>query len=537
MTNSFDELEDAKCIFVIGSNTTVAHPVASTRLMRAKAKGNMLIVVDPRKTHLARLASIHVQHQLGSDVALLNGMMHVIYKNGWHDQAFVEERTENLAALIEMIEKYPPERAAEITGVDASTIIKVAEHYAKAETSSIVYCLGITQHWTAVDNVKSLANLAMLCGQIGRPSTGVNPFRGQNNVQGACDMGGLPNVYPGYQAVTVPENQQKFEAAWGKPMPSNIGLTILEMMQGCCDGKIKGMVVLGENPVVSDPDSNHVRHALESAEFFMAIDIFPTPTTALAHLVLPAASFAEVDGTFSNSERRVQRVRKAIDPIAGKTNWQIIQELATLLDYPLHYGSAEEIFNEMAGLTPSYAGIRYPRLDGNGLNWPCPTEDHPGTPILHIGKFSRGRGLFHAVEYKPPAEVPDDEYPFWMTTGTEYAHYLTGTMTRRCKTLDREMPELLTDLNPEDGERLRIAHGEYIRVSSRRGTLVSKVQLTDRVKPGMIFMPLHFEEAMANLLTNPAMDPISKTPRIQGVCGKIGKGGMTRPQAGCLAGH
>jgi formate dehydrogenase major subunit len=517
MTNSFDELEDAKCIFAIGSNTTVAHPVASTRLMRAKAKGNILIVVDPRKTHLARLANIHVQHQLGSDVALLNGMMHVIYKNGWHDQAFVEERTENLAALIEMIEKYPPERAAEITGVDASTIIKVAEHYAKAETSSIVYCLGITQHWTAVDNVKSLANLAMLCGQIGRPSTGVNPFRGQNNVQGACDMGGLPNVYPGYQAVTVPENQQKFEAAWGRPMPSNIGLTILEMMQGCCDGKIKGMVVLGENPVVSDPDSNHVKHALESAEFFMAIDIFPTPTTAIAHLVLPAASFAEVDGTFSNSERRVQRVRKAIDPIAGKTNWQIIQELATLLDYPLHYGSAEEIFNELAGLTPSYAGIRYPRLDGKGLNWPCPTEDHPGTPILHIGKFSRGHGLFHAIEYKPPAEVPDDEYPFWMTTGTEYAHYLTATMTRRCKTLDREMPELLTDLNPADGERLQIAHGEYIRVSSRRGTLISRVKLTERVKPGMIFMPLHFEEAMANLLTNPAMDPISKTPEYK-VC-------------------
>ena len=400
MTNSFDELEHAKCIFAIGSNTTSAHPLVAARLFQAKANGNTLIVVDPRKTHIARIADIHIQHQLGTDVALLNGMMHVIYKNGWHNQAFIEERTENFDALVEMIEQYPPERAAEITGVDASTIIKVAEIFAKSDASSIIYCLGITQHWTAVDNVKSLANLAMLCGQIGRASTGVNPLRGQNNVQGACDMGGLPNVYPGYQVVTVPEIQQKFEAAWGRKMSPKVGLTILEMMQGCIDGKIKGMVILGENPVVSDPDSNHVKHALESAEFFMAIDIFPTPTTQLAHLVLPAASFAEVDGTFSNSERRVQRVRKAIEPVAGKTNWQIIQELSTLLDYPMHYESAQEIFDEMASVTPSYAGISYPRIEEKGLCWPCPTPDHPGTPILHIGKFSRGRGLFHGIEYK-----------------------------------------------------------------------------------------------------------------------------------------
>ena len=525
MTNSFDEIEDAQCVFAIGSNTTVAHPIVATRLFRAKEKGATLIVVDPRKTHIARSATIHVQHRLGSDVALLNGMMHVILKNGWHNEKFVEERTEGFEALRETVEKYTPERTAEITGVDEATLVKVAEIYARSETSSIVYCLGITQHWTAVDNVKSLANLSMLCGQIGRPSTGVNPLRGQNNVQGACDMGGLPNVFPGYQPVTVPENRRKFENAWGRPMPPNVGITIMEMMQGCIDGKIKGLVILGENPVVSDPDSTHVKHALESAEFFMAIDIFPTPTTRLAHVVLPAASFAEVDGTFSNSERRVQRVRRAIDPIPGKTNWQIIQELSTLLGYPMHYESAEEIFNEMAALTPSYAGISYARLAAEKLCWPCPTPDHPGTPVLHVGKFTRGRGLFHAVEYKPPAETPDDEYPFWMTTGTEYAHYLTGTMTRRCEQLHREMPELVTDLNPEDGERLHIHHGDSIRVSSRRGTLVSKVQLTDRVKPGMIFMPLHFEEAMANLLTSPALDPISKTPEYKVCAVKLEKVG------------
>jgi predicted molibdopterin-dependent oxidoreductase YjgC len=284
-------------------------------------------------------------------------------------------------------------------------------------------------------------------------------------------MGGLPNVFPGYQAVTVPENREKFDAAWKAEMPPKPGLTIMEMMQGCIDGKIKGMVVLGENPVMSDPDSNHVKHALQSAEFFMAIDIFPTPSTALAHLVLPAASFAEVDGTFTNSERRVQRVRRAIDPVAGKTNWQIIQELSTLLKYPMHYESAAEIFDEMARLTPSFAGISHSRLGTDGICWPCPSPDHPGTPILHIGRFSRGLGLFHAVEWKPPAEIPDDEYDFWLTTGTEYAHYLTGSMTRRCEHLDSEMPELITDLNPADGERLEIKNGEYIRVTSRRGPL------------------------------------------------------------------
>lgn len=517
MTNSFDELEDADCIFAIGSNTTVAHPIVATRLMKAKAKGNRLIVADPRQTHVARLADIHIQHRLGTDVALLNGLMHIIFKNGWHNESFIAERTEGLDALLDTIETYTPERTAQITGVDAAVLEQVAELYARSKASSIVYCLGITQHWTAVDNVKSLANLAMFCGQIGRPSTGVNPLRGQNNVQGACDMGGLPNVYPGYQAVTVPEVQHKFETAWDRPMSPQIGLTIMEMMQGCIDGNIKAMVILGENPVMSDPDSNHVRQALRSAEFFMAIDIFPTPTTALADLVLPAASFAEVDGTFTNSERRVQRVRKAVEPLAGKTNWQIIQELSGLLGYPMHYQSSEEIFNEMAALTPSYGGISYPRIEENGLCWPCPTPDHPGTPILHVGRFTGGRGLFHAIDYKPPAEVPDAEYPFWMTTGTEYAHYLTGTMTRRCQDLDREMPEIFTDLNPEDGARMQLAQGDAIRVTSRRGTLVSRVQLTERVKPGMIFMPLHFEEAAANLLTNPALDPISKTPEYK-VC-------------------
>jgi predicted molibdopterin-dependent oxidoreductase YjgC len=312
--------------------------------------------------------------------------------------------------------------------------------------------------------------------------------------------------------VAVAEVRSKFEAAWGRELPPAPGITIMEMIQGCLDGKIKGLVVLGENPVVSDPDSTHVKHALSSVDFFLAIDIFPTPTTELAHVVLPAASFAETDGTFTNSERRVQRVRKAIEPLAGKTNWQILQELSGLLDYPVHYESAENIFDEMASLTPSYGGMSYPRLAESGLCWPCPTAEHPGTPVLHAGKFTRGLGLFHAVEHKPPAEAPDEEYPFWMSTGTEFTHYLTGTMSRRCEHLHRELPELVTELNPEDAQRLRVVGGDRVRVTSRRGSLVSRVRLTERVKPGMIFMPLHFEEAAANLLTNPVWDPVSKTP-------------------------
>jgi formate dehydrogenase alpha subunit len=518
MTNSFAELEDANCIFIIGSNTSVGHPLVATRIYRAKAKGAKLIVADPREIQMARFADVHVRQRLGSDVALVNGMMHAIYKNGWHNQQFVEERTENYEAFLEMIEKFPPERAAEITGIDAEKIIRMAEYYAKAEASSIVYCMGITQHTTGVDNVKTLANLAMLCGQIGRPATGVNPLRGQNNVQGACDMGGLPNVYPGYQVVSVPENQQKFEGLYNAQLSTAVGLTIMEMMDGLESGKIKGLVIMGENPAVSDPDITHVKHALKSAEFLMVIDIFPTPTTELAHLVLPGCSFAEKDGTFSNSERRVQLVRKAIEPVGeARADWQIFRELSTRMGYPMSYQSAEEVFEEIAKVTPSYAGMSYARLEGDGLCWPCPTPDHPGTIYLHKDRFSRGKGLFAAIDYRPPAEEPDSDYPFWLTTGRSYVHYHTGTMTRISPHLHREMPEVIMELHPEDAQTLQLHDGELARVSSRRGSILSRVQLTDRVSKGLVFIPFHFAESAANMLTNPALDPIAKIPEYK-VC-------------------
>ncbi len=517
MTNSFKELESANCILAIGTNTTVAHPIGSMRLMRAKSNGAKLIVADPRRTQIASLAHLHIQHRLGTDVALINGLMHIIYKNGWHNQAFIEERTENFPALAEVIEQFPPERTSEITGVPVDQLKQAAEWYSRSESSAICYVLGITQHSTGTDNVKSLANLSMLCGQIGRPSTGVNPIRGQNNVQGACDMGCLPNVLPGYQYITVPENLEKFAKAWNAKLSPTPGLTMVEQIDAILDGKFKGLVVFGANPVTSYPDVNRVEKAMQALEFLLVMDIFPTPTSAFAHVVLPACSFAESDGTYSSSERRVQRVRPAIPPIPGKANWETLQELSTRMGYPLKYTCGEDIFNEMASLTPAFGGMSFARLNEKGLCWPCPTADHPGTQYLHQGRFSRGLGMFNAIDYRPPAEAPDKDYPFWLTTGTLFTHYLTGTMTRRCPTLHHENPVVEVEINPEDAQRLHIEAGEEIQATSRRGTIKARALVTTKVRPGVVFIPLHYAENAANRLTNAALDPVTKTPEYK-VC-------------------
>jgi formate dehydrogenase major subunit len=523
MTNSFRELEDANCILAIGTNTTVAHPIGSMRLMRARANGAKLIVADPRRTQIASLANLDIQHRLGSDVALINGLMHIIYKKGWHNQAFIEERTENFPALAEMIEQFPPARVSEITGVPIAQLEQAAEWYSQAEASAICYVLGITQHSTGTDNVKSLANLAMLCGQIGRPSTGVNPIRGQNNVQGACDMGCLPNVLPGYQYITVPENLEKFAQAWQAKLSPTPGLTMFEQIDAILEGKVKGMVIFGANPVVSYPDANRVEKAMKALEFLLVMDIFPTPTSQHAHLVLPAASFAESDGTFSSSERRVQRVRPAIPPIPGKANWETIQELSNRMGYPMNFHSGEDIFNEMASLTPAFGGMTFARLNEKGLCWPCPTPDHPGTQYLHKGRFSRGLGMFQAIDYRPPAEATDAEYPFQLTTGTIFTHYLTGTMSRRCPTLHHENPVVEVEINPQDAARLNVQAGDQVQATSRRGSITATAYVTKRVKPGVVFIPLHYAENAANRLTNPALDPVTKTPEYKVCAVKLAK--------------
>ncbi len=518
MTNSVDEIADADCIFVIGSNTTSSHPLVATRIFRAKKKGAKLIVADPRRIQLAQEADVYVRQRLGTDVALLNGIMHVILKRGLHDSAFIEERTEGFDEFKKVIADYPPEKAAEITGVDADDMIRIAEYYAGAKAGSIVYCMGITQHITGVDNVKSLANLAMLTGNIGRESTGVNPLRGQNNVQGACDMGALPNVYPGYQPVTLLDNQKKFASAWNAELSDRVGLTVPEMLTGLAHGSVKALYVMGENPMQSDPDTQHVKKALESAELLVVQDIFLTPTAELAHVVLPGTSFAEKDGTFSNTERRVIRVRKAIDPVGdSRADWEIIQDVSNRFGYRMEYDSPEAIMREIAGVTPSYGGITYDRLEGEGLQWPCPDTKHPGTRFLHKDAFARGKGLFHAIEYKPPAETVDEEYPFWLTTGRVYAHYHTGTMTRNSPSLDAEVREGYLEVHPVDADRVGLFRGDKVKVASRRGEITAKVMVTDRVDKGLVFMPFHFVESNANVLTNPAMDPIAKIPEFK-VC-------------------
>lgn len=518
MTNSIPEIEDADCIFIIGSNTSVAHPLIASRVFKAKAKGAKLIVADPRRIPVSSIADISVKQNLGSDVALLNGIMNVILAKGLHKPAFIEERTEGFDKLEETLRSYTPEKASEITGVSVEDIVNIAELYAGSEKSTILYAMGITQHSHGVDNVKSLANLAMMTGQIGRPSTGVNPLRGQNNVQGACDMGGLPNVYPAYQAVTDENNRKKFQDVWQAELSPKVGYTIMEMMHGLEDGSIKGMVVLGENPVGSDPDARHVKHALQEAEFLAVIDIFLTDTAKLAHVVLPGVSFAEKDGTFTNTERKVMRIRKAVEPVGdARTDWQIICDLSTRFGLPMSYDSAEDIFNEIARVTPSYGGLTYQRIEGSGIPWPCPNQDHPGTPILHTERFTRGKGLFHAIEYRPPEELADDEYPMLLTTGRYFPHYHTGTMTRNSPTLDNEMPEGQFEIHPYDAKSLGINNSEFCRIVSRRGDVVTKAYITDAVEPGTIFMSFHFMEANANELTNTALDPICKIPEYK-VC-------------------
>ncbi len=519
MTNSIAEFEDADCIFIIGSNTSVSHPLIATRIFKAKKKGAKIIVADPRRIHISEVADIHVRQKNGTDVALLNGIMHVILKNGWQDQAFIDEHTQSYEEFKKVVEEYTPEKASELCGVSVEDICTIAEYYGCAEKASLAYCMGITQHTSGVDNVRTLANLAMLTGNLGKESSGVNPLRGQNNVQGSCDMGGLPNVFTAYQPVFMQAVADKFAQAWGvESLSTQVGLTIPYMLAGIENDTVKAMYVVGENPVVSDPDVNHVRKAFEKVEFMVVQDIFRTETAELADVVLPGVCFAEKDGTFSNTERRVSRVRKAVEPRGDvKQDWQIIQEVSSRFGYAMQYDDPEQIFNEMTKLTPSYGGISYQRLEGEGLQWPCPTPEHPGTKILHAGRIARGKGQFKPTEYQQPAEVVDEEFPFWLSTGRVFAHYHTGTMTRNSPSLDKEMAEGFLELNEDDAAKLFVKQGDMVKISSRRGEIEAKAHVTRRVAQGSVFMPFHFIESCANILTNTAHDPICKIPELK-VC-------------------
>jgi len=520
MTNSVPELESTDCILVTGSNTTEGHPLVATRIFRAVERGAKLILVDPRDIQLARFATLHLRQRPGTDVAWLNGMMHVIIEEGLLDETFVRERTEGFEALKEAVAQYTPERVEEIAGIPAADLVAAARMYAQAERASLVYAMGITQHTTGTDNVISCANLAMLTGNVGREGTGVNPLRGQNNVQGACDLGGLPNVYPGYQQVTDEAMREKFRQAWGDAPPTEAGLTLTDMMPAIEEGRLRALYIMAENPVVSDPDSHHIRHALEQLDFLAVQDIFPTETVQLADVVLAGSSFAERDGTVTGTDRRIQRVRQAIEPLAqSRPDWEIICDLARRLGGSgFDFSSPSEVMDEIAPLTPIYGGVSYARLEELGfLQWPCPTPDHPGTPYLHKDKFSRGLGHFVPKEFKEADELPDEEYPFLLTTGRLMFHWHTGSMTRRSEKLDQEVPEAYVELNPEDAARLGVGKSGPVRIRSRRGEIEARAWITRRVPPGIVFVPFHFAEAAANVLTTSAHDPVAKIPEYK-VC-------------------
>lgn len=520
MTNSIDCVDQAEVILVIGSNTTEQHPLIGSRILKAARSGARLIVADNRRIRLARHADLHLRHRNGSDVALLNGMMQVIITEGLEDREFIASRCENYEALAAAVAHWAPERAAAVTGLDPGDIVAAARLFAGAKTAMIVYSMGITQHSHGVDNVRCCAALAMLTGNLGRPGTGVNPLRGQNNVQGGCDMGALPDVFSGYQKVADPAVREKFARAWGvEGLPDKPGLPLTRAMDAAAEGGLKGMFILGENPILSDPDQGHARRALENLDFLVVQDIFLTETAELAHVVLPAACFAEKEGTFTNTERRVQRVRKAVEPPGeARADWEIICTLAERAGYGgMRYPDPSAVMDEIALLTPIYGGIGYGRLDPHGLQWPCPDRDHPGTPILHRERFTRGQGRFSPVPYRPPAELPDDDYPLVLTTGRTYFHWHTGTMTRRTHLLDREERRSFIEINPADAARLGVRERDQVLVTSRRGEVRAQARVTEMVVPGVVFMPFHFAEGAANALTNNVLDPESSIPEFK-VC-------------------
>ena len=529
MTNPISDFEESGCILVTGSNTSVGHPVIANRIRRAaRDRGTKLIVINPKYIDLCHYADVWLQNRPGTDVPLTNAMANVILEEGMWDEQYVFERTEGFDNWRDAIKDYTPEVAEKITGVPADDIRAAARLYARPPSgrSAIAYTLGITLHRHGTDNVWALSNLALLTGNIGVVGGGVNPLRGHNNVQGACDMGCLPNVYPAYQQVGDPSNRAKFEAAWGMPMPEKPGLTEPEIMAAAGCGGIKALFILGENPAVSDPDSNHAIAELKALDFLVVQEIFLTETAQLAHVVLPGTTFAEKHGTFTSTERRVQRVRAAIPPVGNsRPDWDIVSEIARRVlakqgrsAAPFEFNSPAEVMAEVNAVTPSYGGITYERLESSGgLQWPCPTTEHPGTPRLHIGKFTRGLGKFQPVHYIPPAEMPDEEYPLTLTTGRLLYHFHTGTMTRRVRGLNQIAPEATVEMNPKDVVKLGLADGEMARIVSRRGKVVARVNTTDSLAPGVVFMNFHFSESLTNALTSPALDPIAKAPELK-VC-------------------
>jgi len=524
MSNSIGELEDAPFIFAIGTNTTESHPVIAIRLKKAVRKGAKLLVADPRRIDLTRFAYQWMQIRIGSDIALVDAMCSVIVEEGLVRREYVDEKCDGFDELATFLKTRTPEWAEPITGIPAATIRQSARDYATAERAAICYTLGITEHRTGVANVQSLGNLALLTANLGRVSSGVNPFRGQNNVQGTGDMGGMPETLPGYQKVSDPEVREKFSKAWGVVMPKEPGYKKPEAIDAVLEGKIRAMWIVGDNTAVADTDIEKTRAAFEKLELLVVQDIFLTTTARLADVVFPAAaSFAEVDGTYANSERRVQRVRKAVEPPGqAKPDWWIVQQVADRMGAGWNYRDAEEIWNEVRVLAPPLTGITYDRIEKEGLQWPCPTTDHPGTKFLHQDGFPIGKAKLMPVDWLPPAEIADADYPFVLTTGRRLSTYHTGTQTGRAEHFDRFIDREWIEMNPADATRLNLTTGEPVRVASRRGAVEMQVRVTERSPRGAVFCSFAFPETtMVNLLSSIALEPTTKTPEFKACAVRI----------------
>ena len=512
MTNSVVEIKDCKVLFVIGSNPTEAHPIVGLEMKKALQRGAQLIVCDPRKTWMAKHADIHIQHRPGSDNMLINALMNFIIEDNLYNKEFVKERCENFEAFRENLKSYTIEEASRYCGVPAEHIKAAARLYAKGEPSAIFYTLGITEHSCGTDNVKNLANLSMLCGQIGKWASGVNPLRGQNNVQGGCDMCAMPHVLPGYQKWSDPLVREKFEKAWGVKLPREDGGRVTHFIEWAGSGELRGFYVMGEDPVMSEPNQPKIIKYLKQLDFLVCQEIFMSETARLAHVILPGACFAEKDGTFTASERRVQRIRKGVNPPGtARADWQIIGEMSTAMGYPMNYSHPSQIFDEMAALNPLYSGMDYNRIDDDGLQWPCPTRDHPGTVFLHEGKFSRGKGLLQPIVFQPQKEEPDKEFPLILSTGRTLYHYNVGNMTRKTGINSQKQPECFVEINTNTARKYRIADGKKIQVKTRRGTIQATAAVSDRVREDSVWMPFHFVESAANILTNDVFDPVTAT--------------------------
>ena len=524
MTNSIVDISKADVIVIFGCDPTESHSIIGSEIMKAKEKGALLLVVDPRRTRLAKIADVHLQLRVGTNIALLNGLINTIFENGWDNKKFLEERCEHFDLVRKHVKDYPLDKVAEITGVPTDQLKQFARIYSKARAAFLAYGMGVTQYVSGTNNVLALSNLVLTCGHVGRPGTGMNPLRGQNNVQGACDMGCLPGDMPGYQNPNDPDVRAKFEHSWGTPVADQPGITSMNMNELALEGRFNGLMIFGEDPVVTDPDQNCVARALRSMDTLVVVEMVMTETARLADVILPAASFAEKGGTFTNCERRVQRVRKAVNP-PGECmgEWQILKELAKRFGTPgFDWETPEDIFNEITDVTPNYSQMSYQRLDeAKGLQWPCTTHHPDGNPVLHKRSFPQGRARLMPVHYLPPEENPDDDYPFYLTTIRLHFHYGCGSMTRKSPILERESPEGLLFMNPRDGANNGLYNSAPVGVRSRRGYLETRVHLTDQVPPGLVSLPYHFKDTPSNQLTNDVQDPTTGMPELKACAVRI----------------